>query len=1184
MSRKLGHRLLPIAWVLGGVTLALVLIVSAVLICTVKVLKPESLTALVVKYSNSLVDARVDIERVALDFHPVFPKLRLRVDGLDVISHKFDSMPDSLRKKLPVYSDSLLSVRHFEGTVDIGKFLTDGEIALHNVLIESPSANIVIAREGSSNYDIYAPGYAADETSGNTDELMIPAISINHFEIKDCRELRYFNALDSTDATIVLLDKASLEGIKAPSYKLGVGGIIRSPMVRDYVELDGLSFGIDGSIKWRTESPFVLGLEDFRLESDLFKADITADVDFAKKLVVKSGRIDIDPVDIMSVVSVLPEDIRRKYRLKKPFFSTDATVSLSASLNEPFDMSVDTIPYADYRIEMPESFLDYGHTHLQNMALAIEGNLQGNDLDKALVRVSKLNLAGPATELNIEGVLSRLISDPAFDCSMKGQVNLSLLPQIVLHKLDGYISGRLNADFAIKGSASMFSGTGYHRLNVSGRLDGDDLYWLSGDTANMVNIGHLGVDFDTNRRVSHEGSSAKRLMSAGVTADTASMLFGGVEINIADLALRAGVQNASRPIDSTALIPVGGGLSLGSLRVVSVTDKAGLRMRGLEGKVMMRRYNKNAHIPEFILDIDAERLAAGGGGTVGMLAKAGIYVKGHMIPERGERRRRMKATIDSLSSVYPQLSPDSVLALAVAKRRAESGRKQKRVRMEKNDDFETIDWGASKGLRRFLNDWVLNGEISTSHARLYTPYFPLKNRVNRLDISFSTDTVNIRSLNYRAGNSNMDMTGLITNIKKSFGSKRVTSPLKVNFEIVSDTIDVNELAAATFSGSTYAGDKEKNSQGFSIDDANLEDEGDDADVNTSSSSAPILIPSNIEANIGMNAANILYSDLVMKNLKGDILVYDGAVNLHNLAANSDAGSMSLSALYSAPNTREMQFGFGMMLDDFRIEKFLSLVPAVDSIMPLIRDFSGTVDADIAATVRLDSTMNFELPTLDAAIKLKGDSLALINPETYRTLGKWLRFKDKADNKIKHMEVECIVRDNKMELFPFTFNIDRYKLGVVGYNDLAFNFNYHISVLKSPLPFKFGINVKGNPDKYKVRFGGAKLKDGSSTFTSMALVDTVRVNLVRQIQNVFRRGISNSRFATLHIAQNPDMSILTEDERQLSHNDSVALIREGYIEAPVTSEGVETEKTTKKDKKKKSGRQKKENNDARGKDD
>lgn len=264
------------------------------------------------------------------------------------------------------------------------------------------------------------------------------------------------------------------------------------------------------------------------------------------------------------------------------------------------------------------------------------------------------------------------------------------------------------------------------------------------------------------------------------------------------------------------------------------------------------------------------------------------------------------------------------------------------------------------------------------------------------------------------------------------------------------------------------------------------------------------MPTNIDANINVAAENILYSDLHLHDLRGDILMFDGGLNLNNLRAESDAGSLSLSALYSAPAPRDMKLGFGLMLNDFKIDKFLNLVPAIDSIMPLMRDISGIIDADLAATVDVDSNMNMVLPTLDAAVKLQGDSLAFINAETYRTLGKWLRFRDRADNKIKHMSVELLVRDNRMDIFPFTFDIDRYKLGVMGYNDLALNFDYHIAVLKSPLPFKFGINIKGNPDKYKVRFGGAKFREGMVS-QSVAVVDTARVNLVRQIQNVFRRG-------------------------------------------------------------------------------
>ncbi len=368
----------------------------------------------------------------------------------------------------------------------------------------------------------------------------------------------------------------------------------------------------------------------------------------------------------------------------------------------------------------------------------------------------------------------------------------------------------------------------------------------------------------------------------------------------------------------------------------------------------------------------------------------------------------------------------------------------------------------------------------------------------------------------------------------------------------SDTVDVNELTVAAFAGAAYA---EKLRQGtvgkinLASLDGDLDNQVDALVSQTPDSAGPLLVPTNIDANINVAAENILYSDLHLHDLRGDILMFDGGLNLNNLRAESDAGSLSLSALYSAPAPRDMKLGFGLMLNDFKIDKFLNLVPAIDSIMPLMRDISGIIDADLAATVDVDSNMNMVLPTLDAAVKLQGDSLAFINAETYRTLGKWLRFRDRADNKIKHMSVELLVRDNRMDIFPFTFDIDRYKLGVMGYNDLALNFDYHIAVLKSPLPFKFGINIKGNPDKYKVRFGGAKFREGMVS-QSVAVVDTARVNLVRQIQNVFRRGVRNSRFARLAPGRRPAYVSAADGSDTLSRADSLALIGEGILPPPV----------------------------------
>ena len=434
--------------------------------------------------------------------------------------------------------------------------------------------------------------------------------------------------------------------------------------------------------------------------------------------------------------------------------------------------------------------------------------------------------------------------------------------------------------------------------------------------------------------------------------------------------------------------------------------------------------------------------------------------------------------------------------------------------------------------------------------------FPIRNRIRNLDIRFNNDSIIIDSLSYKAGHSDFLVKGIISNMRRSLTSRGFRSPLKVNFDILSDTVDVNELTYTSMLGSSYAVRRSRGESAFGADydgsDEALDRRVAAAATASDDSIQPILVPVNIDARVDVSSRNVLYSDLDLKDMTGEILAYDGALNLHNLKATSDAGSVGLSALYAAPSADDIKFGFGLTVEKFNIERFERLIPAIDSIVPLLKDVAGIIDADVAATVDLTPRLDFKLPTLDAAVRITGDSLTIIDPETFKTMAKWLMFKDKQRNLIKHMSVSFLVEDNMLRVYPFIFDIDRYRLGVRGYNDLDFNFDYHVAVLKSPLPFKFGINIKGSPDKYKIRVGGAKFK-ADEAVDRPVVVDSARMNLIGQIEDIFRHGVSRSRFAGLNIGDRPSAATIDLATDTLTRADSLSLMREGLIPPDLTKD-------------------------------
>lgn len=131
--------------------------------------------------------------------------------------------------------------------------------------------------------------------------------------------------------------------------------------------------------------------------------------------------------------------------------------------------------------------------------------------------------------------------------------------------------------------------------------------------------------------------------------------------------------------------------------------------------------------------------------------------------------------------------------------------------------------------------------------------------------------------------------------------------------------------------------------------------------------------------------------MILHNMEGIILVHDGALHLKDIYAKTDIGSANFNALYMGKDNENIKFGFDMSLKDMKVAKFIDLLPAVDSIMPLLNDMEGIIDADVAATARVDSMMNIIMPSLTAAVKLHGDSLVLLDSETFKTIAEIFTF-------------------------------------------------------------------------------------------------------------------------------------------------------------------------------------------------
>ena len=382
-----------------------------------------------------------------------------------------------------------------------------------------------------------------------------------------------------------------------------------------------------------------------------------------------------------------------------------------------------------------------------------------------------------------------------------------------------------------------------------------------------------------------------------------------------------------------------------------------------------------------------------------------------------------------------------------------------------------------------LNDslWMPKGIVGFNRLRFRTPEFGLPIRMSKTAVTVDGPKITLKNASVRIGRSNMTATGDMMGVYRAMtkGEK-----LTAHLSLTSDLIDCNQLI---------------NSLSFPEDTTEVLTDSVPSEMKL------FVIPRNIDFELQTDLKKVIFEKMLFENVHGAVDIKNQAIHLEDLSMRALDADMKAVMVYKAGSPRGGYAGFDFKIRNINIAKLVDFVPALDTIVPMLRSFKGRVMFDVAADARLDSAMNIRIPTLRSAIHIKGDSLVLMDGETFAEISKMLMFKNKKENVFDSISVNVTVHDGNVTVYPFLVEIDRYKAAVGGEQGLDMNFNYHISILKSPLPFKAGVNISGNLDKMKFRIGKAKYKE-AVTPAAVHRVDSTRMNMGNEIVNRFRRVV------------------------------------------------------------------------------
>jgi len=355
-----------------------------------------------------------------------------------------------------------------------------------------------------------------------------------------------------------------------------------------------------------------------------------------------------------------------------------------------------------------------------------------------------------------------------------------------------------------------------------------------------------------------------------------------------------------------------------------------------------------------------------------------------------------------------------------------------------------------EGENNLLLQWSPTVQLQLANAKAEIQDVAHAVEFPALNIDFNPRKAVLKKANLKFGQSDINLTGTITGIEPYLRDKGL---LKGNLELVANYLNLNELMAFV--------------NGFGAPDSLTEQA---KQVSDESGDSPFIVPFGVDVNMNTTIKKALYEEAEFNNIAGRVYVKDGILVLEEMGLTNEAARMQLTAMYRTPRMNHLFLGFDFHLLDIKIDKLIAMIPEVDTLLPMLKSFSGNAEFHFAAETYLKSNYDIKFSTLRGAAAINGHDLVVLDSETYKNIAKKLMFSKKTENKIDSLSTEITIFRNEVDVYPFLLSIDKYSAIISGRHNLDMTYDYNISLVK---PIRIGLDIIGTEDRLKFKIGKAK---------------------------------------------------------------------------------------------------------------
>ncbi|MCL9768959.1 AsmA-like C-terminal region-containing protein [Flavobacterium sp. HXWNR69] len=314
-----------------------------------------------------------------------------------------------------------------------------------------------------------------------------------------------------------------------------------------------------------------------------------------------------------------------------------------------------------------------------------------------------------------------------------------------------------------------------------------------------------------------------------------------------------------------------------------------------------------------------------------------------------------------------------------------------------------------------------SGTVSLTGFHYEGPDMAKPFKINQANVAFNPNHINLSKFDAKTGSSDIQINGTLDNF---YGFMFKNQILKGKFNMSSTKLVVSDFMAPTTT-TTEEGKK---------------------------TTEAVKIPSFLDCSITAKAGTVVYDNLNLKDVSGNMIIRDEAVTLNNLKMGIFGGNIGLTGTVSTKG-KTPKFDMDLGLNSVNIAESFTQLDMLKSIAPIAGVINGKLNSTIKLSGNLQNDMTPNLKTISGDLfgQLLSTTINEKNSAMLTALSSNMKFIDLNKLNLNDVKAALSFKDGKVNVKPFDIKYQDITVNVGGSHGFDQTMNYN---LKFDVPVKY----------------------------------------------------------------------------------------------------------------------------------